>query len=59
MKFEEKTPEYDKAIEVYTPACKDECMGRAFANSVKISLKKQIGQGGQAAVYECHFRCED
>jgi hypothetical protein len=38
MKFEEKIPSYEKAIEVYTPACKDDCMPRAFGNSVKISL---------------------
>jgi hypothetical protein len=58
MKFEDREPDYSKWVEVFTrDHCETACPP-AYANGVKIELKKQIGQGGQAAVYDCVLRTE-
>jgi hypothetical protein len=54
MNFQSAVADYNIKCEVYSP----ELMPAAFANSIKIETRKQLGSGGQAQVFECKFRSE-
>ena len=58
MRFEHVKPDLEKHLEVYSYKSQGQMVEASFANSIKIATKKQIGAGGQAAVFECLFSCE-
>ena len=54
MNYNSIQADYSLQCEVYGP----DLMSQTFANSVKVEMKRQLGSGGQAQVFECKFWSE-